>query len=300
MTDRIKRMKERITNVRTYPICTEKMKIILDDMIAHEGFPLMWQRAHGLAKYLDEKTIFIQDDELIVGNFAKVPMGVETTMNCPTWPDEDLDVLIKAGTFILSDEDRKILREYDKYWLDRGMTKDEKQGFFYDNENLWNFIQRGFLCPPWKDKRKGRGLGAAGQGYGVLYTPDYGYCIRTGVAEVIRQCEEELANLKMYNQDGVEKYIYLKSALLILPAFVRLCNRYGNACTEAASKTDDPKRKAELLQMAETLHWVPEHPARTFREAIQSFFCFWSLWGIGTGPGGRFGNRCIKRRFAVK
>ena len=295
MTDRIKRMKERITNVRTYPICIEKMQIILDDMMAHEGYPLMWQRAHGLAKYLDEKTIFIQDDELIVGNFAKVPMGVETTMNCPTWPDEDLDTLIEAGTFILSDEDHKTLRSYDKYWLNRGMTKEEKQGFFYDNEDLWNFIQRGFLCPPWKDKKKGRGLGAAGQGgwgiglgYGVLYTPDFGYCIRTGVAEVIRQCEEELKNLKMYDQDGVEKYIYLQSALLILPAFIRLCNRYGNACTEAASKTDDPKRKAELLQMAETLHWVPEHPARTFREAIQSFFCFWSLWGIGTGPGGRF------------
>ncbi len=295
MTDRIKRMKERITNVRTYPICTEKMKIVLDDFIAHEGFPIIWQRAHAQAKYLDEKTIFIQDDELIAGNFAKVPMGLESVTNMPTWPDDDLDTLIRDGVFIMSDEDRKALRAYDKYWLGRGMTKDEKQGFFYDNEDLWNFIQRGFLCPPWKDKKVGRGMGAAGQGgwghglgFGTLYTPDYGYCIRTGVAEVIRQCEEELKNLKMYNQDGVEKYIYLKSALLVLPAFVRLAHRYGDACKEAAEKTTDPKRKAELLQMAETCYWVPEHPARTFREAVQSFFFFFCMYCIGTAPGGRF------------
>ena len=83
MTDRIKRMKERITNVRTYPICTEKMKIVLDDFIAHEGFPIIWQRAHAQAKYLDEKTIFIQDDELIAGNFAKVPWASNPSPTCP-------------------------------------------------------------------------------------------------------------------------------------------------------------------------------------------------------------------------
>ena len=138
MTDRIKRMKERITNVRTYPICTEKMKIFLDDLIAHDGYPLIWKRAHAMAAYLDKKTVFVQDDELIVGNFAKVPMGLESVVNGPTWPDDDLDELIKAGVFIISDEDRKILRDYDDYWaMGRGMTKDEKQGFLFDNEKLW-------------------------------------------------------------------------------------------------------------------------------------------------------------------
>ena len=296
MTDRIKRMKERITNVRTYPICTEKMKIFLDDMIAHDGYPLIWKRAHAMAAYFDKKTVFVQDDELIVGNFAKVPMGLESVVNGPTWPDDDLDELIKAGVFIVSDEDRKVLRDYDDYWqLGRGMTKDEKQGFYFENEKFWSFMQRGFLCPPWRDKKIGWGRGAAGQGgwgiglgYGMLFTPDFGYAINTGVGEVIRQCEEELANLKMYNEDEVEKYIYLQSAMLVLPAFVRLCKRYGDACEEAAAKTEDPKRKAELVQMAETCRWVPENPPRTFREAIQSFFFFFSLWAIGTAPGGRF------------
>jgi hypothetical protein len=41
-----------------------------------------------------------------------------------------------------------------------------------------------------------------------------------------------------------------------------------------AAKEKDATRKAELIAIAETCEWVPEHPARNLREAIQChFFC---------------------------
>jgi formate C-acetyltransferase len=39
-----------------------------------------------------------------------------------------------------------------------------------------------------------------------------------------------------------------------------------------AAKEKDETRKAELIAIAETCEWVPEHPARNLREAVQSHF----------------------------
>ncbi len=39
----------------------------------------------------------------------------------------------------------------------------------------------------------------------------------------------------------------------------------------------DATRKAELLEIAEVCDWVPANPARTFREALQSFHFAWLM-----------------------
>jgi formate C-acetyltransferase len=51
---------------------------------------------------------------------------------------------------------------------------------------------------------------------------------------------------------------------------VELAAKYAALCEEMAAKEADPVRKAELLKIAEVNRWVPEHPARTFYEAVQA------------------------------
>ena len=295
MTDRITRMKERISDVRTYPICTEKYDIMLNAYEKNAGYPVIYQRAIAQAEYLDKKTIFIDDDELIVGNEAAVPFGLEATPNSPTWPDEDLDILIKTGAISMSDESRKALRKYDYYWESAGRTRDEKTGFFYENDRMWKFVSRGFLCPPWKSTKIGWGRGAAGQGgwsyglgMGLLWCPDFERHVFTGCNEMIRQCREELENLHYKSVDDLEKFTFLRSAIIVLEAFVRCCERYGDLAEKMAAECKDEKRKAELLQIAETCRWVPANPPRNFREAVQSFYFHWCMCIVGTTPGGRF------------
>jgi formate C-acetyltransferase len=55
-----------------------------------------------------------------------------------------------------------------------------------------------------------------------------------------------------------------------------------------AKKETDTRRKKELERIAETCRWVPGNPARTFNEAIQSFWFIWIMIASGTTPGGRF------------
>ncbi len=293
MKDRVKRLREAL-RVDKFPICTEKAQIILASYQHNEGRPVIIKRAQATADYLDQKTIFIEEDELIIGNIASKHMGMEAGSNGPAWPDDDLDDLLAGGVLSISEEDRKILRNMDAYWTGQGRTQDERQGNYYDDERLWPFMKRGFLCPPWQRKDQGRGQGAAGVGWGLgmgptcLITPDYGKVIHKGLGAVIAEAEEELRNLRYTSADSVYKADYLKAILIVFSAIIRLANRYSELAFRMAEEETDMKRKGELLDISETCRRVPEHPARTFREGMQSFFFYWIMVASGTTPGGRF------------
>ena len=291
MNARVERLKGRL-KMDEYPICVEKPRLIMEAYRQAEGEPAIVRRAKATAHYLDNKTIFIEDDELIVGNVASKPMGLEAGSLGPTWPKEDMENLRKAG-LIISDEDEAVLRSMDDYWKGKGRTLDERQGQFYDDERLWPFIKSGILCPPWKKKDEGRGQGAAGVGWGLglglaLIVVDYAKVLNEGLNKIIKDAEEELRNLKYTDADAIKKRDFLTSVIIALSAIVRIAERFGDLAAEMASKEKDATRKKELERIAETCRWVPGNPARTFYEALQSFWFIWIMIASGTTPGGRF------------
>jgi len=291
MNQRVKKLKERL-QVEKYPICVEKARLVMESYRQTEGEPQILRRAKATANYLDNKTIFIEDDEFIAGNVASKPMGLEAGSLGPTWPKEDMEELRRGG-LVISDEDEALLRSMDDYWRGKGRTLEERQGQFYDDERLWPFIQSGILLPPWKTKDEGRGFGAAGVGWGLglgqsLIVVDYAKGLNEGLNKIIEEAEEELRNLRFTSTDAIKKADFLKSVIIALPAIVRLAKRFGDLAAEMASKETDLTRKKELERIAGTCRWVPGNPARTFYEAMQSFWFIWVMIASGTAPGGRF------------
>jgi pyruvate formate-lyase/glycerol dehydratase family glycyl radical enzyme len=278
--------------VKEYPICIEKAQIILDSFKRHEGEPAILRRAMATADYLDKRTIFIEEDELIVGNVASKPMGMEVGSQTPAWAHEDIEELRKQG-LSLSVEDEAILRSMDEYWLGKGRTVEERQGQFYDDERLWPFIQSGILCPPWNNKFDGRGYGAAGVGWGLgignsLVLVDYAKVLNQGIRQITREAREELKNLRYFSTEDIRKADFLKAVIIINEAFVRMARRYADLAANMAAHETNPMRQKELERIADTCRWVPENPARNFYEAMQSFWLTWMMITQGTAPGGRF------------
>ena len=186
MNERVTRLKQSLKG-RKFPLCTEKAGIVLDSYMRNAGRPLIIQRAQATADYLDAKSIYIEEDELIIGNIACKPGGMEIGSQGPGWIDEDLDDILAGGAITISPEDRRILRSMDEYWDGKGRTLDERQGSYYDDKNLWPFIKKGFLYPPWQNRTAGRGQGSAGNGWGLgmgpmtLIVPDFEAFIYGGV-----------------------------------------------------------------------------------------------------------------------
>lgn len=293
MTDRIQRMYAKIQGEKKFVFCAEKHKIVVDSWKKHEGLTPVLKRAHATADYFDARTLYVDDDELIVGNVAKVPNGLEASVWGPFWDDEDLDSIIADGQYSISDEDRKALRELDSFWTEQDRQMYEWQGRFYDDERLWPFIRSGVLCPPWSDKRKGRGSGGAGFGWGLgiglsFFVPDYGKIVTEGIKHTLDEAKEELRNVRYHDNDSYDKACYLQAVIIALEAVVRMYHRYGETCQAAADKCADAKRKAELEAMAERCHWIAENPSRDFEDAIQNFWFYWMMITHGTVPLGRF------------
>ena len=291
MNKRIQTLRERLL-VDQFPICVEKATLVVESLRQTAGEPEILRRAKATAHFLDNRTIFIEDDELIVGNIASKPMGMEAGTMGPTWPENELAVMKTAGLYI-SDEDEALLRSLDEYWKDKGRTLDERQGMFYDDDRLWPFIKSGILCPPWKKKNEGRGQGSAGVGWGLglgytLILVDYAKVLNQGLNSIIREAESELKKVRYLGADDIKKAVFLESVTICLSAVVRIAGRFSDLASKLAETESDPVRKKELEEIAETCRRVPGEPARTFREAMQSFwFTFLMVLG-GTTPGGRF------------
>ena len=293
MRERIARMKERL-KVDKYPICTEKAEYVIESWKHHEGLPSFLQRAYATANYLDNRTIYIDDDELIIGNVASKPNGMEASVWGPMWEDKDLDVMVgEGGSFSIDEEGRKKLRSFDSFWAGQDRQIYEWQGRFYDDERMWPFIRSGILCPPWKDKKIGRGSGGAGFGWGMgiglsFFVPDYGKIVREGINKTLQDAKEELRNVRYNDNDSFDKAQYLEAIIIALSSMVRMYHRYGDACLAKAAEVKDEQRKAELLRMADTCHWIAENPSRDFRDAMQNFYFYWMMVAHGVTPGGRF------------
>ncbi len=291
MTTRTDKLRDAL-RVPKYPLCIEKARLVMESFRSTEGEPVILKRAKATAHYLDNKTIFIEDGELIVGNVASKPMGMEAGSQGPTWPPEELADL-KQTTFEISDADEAELRSFDEYWKGKGRTFEERLGQFYDDERLWPFIQSGILLPPWKKKNEGRGHGAAGVGWGLglgqsLILPDYALVINKGLNSIIADAARELDQVRYWDTDAIVKTDFLHSVIIANSAIVRLARRFGALAAEMAAREQELVRRRELEEIAETCRRVPSNPARTFREAIQSFWFIWMMIAQGTAPGGRF------------
>ncbi|MGD0794605.1 MAG: pyruvate formate lyase family protein [Dehalococcoidales bacterium] len=291
MNQRVQRLRQRL-NTDKYPICVEKARLVMEAYRQSEGDPAILRRAKATAHYLDNKTIFIEDDELIVGNFACKPLGLEAGSLGPTWNKENLAELRQQG-LTLSDEDEAVLRSMDDYWKGKGRILEERQGQFYDDERLWPFIQSGIMCPPWQNKYEGRGLGAAGVGWGLgvgqsLIIVDYALVLNYGLNRINRDAKNELKDLRYFSAEAVKKADFLKSVFIINEALVRLAHRYAALAGEMAIKETEAKRKKELEAIGEICNRVPGEPARNLHEAMQSFWFTWLMIAQGTTPGGRF------------
>ena len=145
-------MNERITRllasikVDRYPLCIEKSRLMTESFRKTDGQPMILRRAKALAHMLDNITIFIEDDQLIAGNAASKPMGLEFDFYAGLWSQGEIDGLKQAGYDITAEEEAEILR-MNAYWKDYNPLSHMGRQF---DERLWPFMQSGMILPPWK------------------------------------------------------------------------------------------------------------------------------------------------------
>jgi pyruvate-formate lyase len=278
MNKRIEMMKKRLVTDKN-PICIEKFKVILKTEAENAYEMPVFRRGKSLANILDNIPIFILDGELIVGNSASKPFGLEIDVGFGTWNKFEIDALKEDG-FILDPQDEaellKLIERYPQFGATSGMNR-----IMLGNKRLEPYYRSGLTLPPWRDKGVSGGTASSGLGLGpgwILVCPDYTLPLHKGLKAMIQECEDEIQALRFFETDSFERLVTLQSMKLSLEAAVRFAARFAKLASEMASKENDSRRKKELLEIAETCLWVPTNPARSFKEAIQTVWFMFLLF----------------------
>src|SRR5512145_1591691 len=108
MSKRIEMMRDRLVTDKN-PIGIEKFKIILQTEAENAYEMPVYRRGKTLANVLDRIPIFIMDGELIVGNTASKPFGLEMDVGFSTWNKFEIDALKEDGFKIEPRDEAELL-----------------------------------------------------------------------------------------------------------------------------------------------------------------------------------------------
>ncbi|MEF9992174.1 MAG: glycyl radical protein [Romboutsia sp.] len=242
-------------------ITIERAKLITEAYKKYEGsveIPVL--RALAFKHYMENRTLCINDGELIVGEKGESPQSA------PTYPElcchtmEDLDVMDRREiiSFKVSDEIKKIHEEeiipfWEKRQLRKRIINSMSKDWIdcYENGIFTEFMEQ-------------RAPGHTVEG-GIIY--------KKGFLDFKEEIKEEIDKLDFTNDlEAYDKKSQLEGMDIACDALIAYGKRYGEYAKELAEKETDEARKKDLLSIADNCEVVPAHAPKTYYQAVQMYW----------------------------
>lgn len=255
MTVRTKRIKQRM--LESDPTISSERAVLFTDYIKdHLSEPTMIRLTGAFAHVLDNMSIRIEPEELIVGNMGPTPRSCQIFPEYSwNWIEEELDTLDKRRTerFVIAEDDKENLRKVFKFW--KGRSTSEIAGEIIPDKSK-NASKAGLFT-----------IGAPGTGIGHVIV-DYPLVMNRGLKGILSDIE----SLKERHKSDKKKVQFHDSVIIQIEAVIRFAKRFSSLASKMAEDAADTQRKEELLEISRICAKVPAEPAKTFREALQSFW----------------------------
>ena len=271
-TDRVLRMLEAVRSYGPPRVALERAKYFTESFKTTEGQPLPWRWAMALKHIAENITVTIFDDELIVGR-PNTWLGRYSLV----YPELDGTIMkVGAEAFIaargapdaitVTDEDKKLIDEVlFPYWNGKDFApnfvkalppESRHMCFGSDPDNVG--VSQTFVV-----------VSSSTMRHSQNWVIDFGKILTRGTKGVREEALARGAALTHPRDLAFRKPFY-DAAVLVCDALALFAKRYSQRAAEMAAAAKDPRRKKELEEIAAICAWVPENPARTFREAIQA------------------------------
>ena len=241
----------------------ERARLITEFYAANDGrYPIPIMRAKSFHHLCEHKTIYIGEDELIVGQRGPAPKLVPTYPELTCHSLEDLRILgTRPKTRYLVDDDCLTIYA-DKvipYWSSRNM----RTRLFAELLPEWHATYQAGIYTEFMEQRA--------PGHTVLDDKIY----RKGMLDFQKDIADAIDRLDFLNDpQALSKRDQLKAMSISCDAVILFARRHADLARQKATGTADPKRRAELDKIAEVCTHVPAHAPRDFHEALQYYwFC---------------------------
>lgn len=260
LTERMNHFREELLEAKPY-VCAERAILTTEAYKEHADKPVHLKRAYMLEKILNNMTIFIEDDTLIVGNQASsnrsAPIFPEYAMD---WVINELDDFEKrdGDVFYITEETKEKLKGIADYWY-HNTVKDKGLALMPPSSKV--FYDLGII--------KAEGNITSGDAHIAV---DYGKIMKFGLKDYERRTKEAMAALDLTDFNNIKKYHFYQAILIVIKAVKDFAKRYADLALEMAKKEINEKRKAELLEISRIMNKVPYEAADSYYEAIQSMW----------------------------
>ncbi|UCD90978.1 MAG: glycyl radical protein [Desulfobacterales bacterium] len=218
------------------------------------------QRALTFKYLLENKSIYIDKDELIVGERGPSPKAT------PTYPEvcihsmEDLDLIDSREkvSFSVDDEARHIYKNrVIPFWIGKSI----REKIFANMSPEWLDAYNAGVFTEFQEQRS--------PGHTVLGNKIYSQ----GLEDIKAEIKTTLKDIDYINDpEALDKQEQLQAMIIAADALIAFSSRHADRLKALAAKAKDAERKAELLQMADICKRVPAQVPRTFWEALQYYW----------------------------
>ena len=260
-------MKDRVTRLRTLSLDTvpslsiERARLVTQAYNENEGkVPIPILRALTFKKLMEEKEIFIGDYELIVGERGPSPKSTPTFPELCCHSIEDFDVInSREKTFFTVDDKAKKIQEKEiiPFWQERAM----RHKIFEEMTPEWKACYEAGIFTEFMEQR------APG------HTVADGKIYKKGFLDFKKDISTAIDSLDFLNDpEACDKKDELRAMDICCDAIIVYAMRHAEKALDLAEREKDPKRKKELLEIADVCAHVPANAPRTFREALQMYW----------------------------
>ncbi|MEN8245124.1 MAG: trans-4-hydroxy-L-proline dehydratase [Thermodesulfobacteriota bacterium] len=207
-----------------------------------------------------QKTIYIGDDELIVGERGPFPKSVSTFPELTCHTAKDLRILNNRAmtSFKISDEDiDRYAEEVVPFWQGRSM----RERVFSQVPEAWAKAYQAGLFTEFMEQRAA--------GHTTLDNTIY----QKGMFDFKNDIAQALIRLDfLEDKEAAQKADELKAMDIACDAAIAFADRHADLAAQMAAHEKDPKRREELKTIATVCRRVPAHAPETLHEALQMYW----------------------------
>jgi trans-4-hydroxy-L-proline dehydratase len=224
-----------------------------------QSMPVPLRRALAFEYIMENKSIYIAKDELIVGERGPKPKAA------PTYPEiclhslEDLEVLHNRPkvSFRVDDETRQAYHDVIiPYW--KGKTQRDR--VFASMKADWLDAYQAGVFTEFQEQRA--------PGHTVAGNKLFAH----GMQDLRNEISESLRMLDNNDPEIIGKKHQLEAMNIVAGAIITFAQRHADALKTLAAREKDENRLNELIEMIRICEHVPANAPRNFHEALQHYW----------------------------
>jgi formate C-acetyltransferase len=260
MRSRVEALRWRIIEA-PQEVCIERARYLTEAMKRNWDRHPLERMSLAFEHILNNISVIIRDDEIIVGcRSSKLKGAPLFPENKSLWIEGDLenfDVRVLQRALITQEEKDELANKILPFW--KGKTVEERMQGLMPEDVLTDMDKYIFTM-------------MLEITYGIgHFTMNHGRVLSRGLRGVISDAENMLAGLGPEEKKG-EKGLLYEAVVRSCRAVISFARRYSELALSMAGKEHDAERAAELREIAAACSRVPEFPAETFHEAVQSVY----------------------------